>query len=318
VLAWSPELDLALIEASAWGTTVAAAAEARARSLVSERASLADLTTLAERCLLADLPDALPGVMTALSDRAALDSDVTHLMAALPALVRAIRYGDVRGTDAGALRTAVNAIAVRVCVGLAPAVGGLDDDAARELLGHIDEVHAALGLLGDPDHRRRLHDALAGIAGRDDLHGLIDGRVTRLLLDAGRLTPGEVARRMARSVSIGMPAARVAAWVEGFLGSSGLLLVHDAGLLGLVDEWITGLPANSFSDVLPLLRRTFGAFPAPERRAIGERVRRSPPGGAGPEAAEELDLARAAAAVRTVATILGLGETATLEGVAAQ
>jgi Family of unknown function (DUF5682) len=320
VLAWSPELDLALIEASAWGTTVAAAAVARARSLVSERASLADLTTLAERCLLADLPDALPEVMAAVSDRAALDSDVTHLMAALPALVRAIRYGDVRGTDAGALRTAVNAIAVRVCVGLAPAVGGLDDDAARELLGHIDEVHAALGLLGDPDHRRRLHDALAGIAGRDDLHGLIDGRVTRLLLDAGRLTPGEVARRMARSVSIGVPAARVAAWVEGFLGSSGLLLVHDAGLLGLVDEWITGLPADSFSDVLPLLRRTFGAFPAPERRAIGERARRSARGGTGraaPEPAEELDLARAAAAVRTVATILGLEEIRAPEEVAA-
>jgi len=319
MLAWRPELDLALIEASAWGTTVPVAASARARSLVTETASLADLTVLAERCLLADLPDALPQVMAAVSDRAALDSDVTHLMAALPALVRAIRYGDVRGTDAGALRTAVDAIVVRVCVGLAPAAGGLDDDAARELLGHVNEVHGALGLLGDPDHRASFQDALAGVAGRDGLHGLIDGRVTRLLLDAGRLDRGEVALRMTRSVSIGVPPARAAAWVEGFLSDSGLLLVHDPGLLGLVDTWITGLPADGFTDVLPLLRRTFGAFPAPERRAIGERVRRSgpwtgegaapgAPGTPGAWAGEELDLARAAAAVRTVATILGLQE----------
>jgi hypothetical protein len=316
VLAWRPELDLALIEASAWGTTVLAAASARARSLVTGGGSLADLTVLAERCLLADLPDALPQVMAAVSDRAALDSDVTHLMAALPALVRAIRYGDVRGTDAGALRTTVDAIVVRVCVGLAPAAGGLDDDAARELLGHINEVHAALGLLGDPDHRAGFQDALAGVASRDGLHGLIDGRVTRLLFDAGRLEPGEVAPRMARSVSIGVPPARAAAWVEGFLSESGLLLVHDARLLGLVDAWITGLPAAGFTDALPLLRRTFGAFPAPERRAIGERVRQSgpgagegaAPGGPGGRADEQLDLARAAAAVRTVAIILGLEE----------
>ena len=49
---------------------------------------------LTERCLLADLGDALPGVLAAVRERAALDTDVTHLMAALPALVRAARYGD--------------------------------------------------------------------------------------------------------------------------------------------------------------------------------------------------------------------------------
>ncbi len=200
--------------------------------------------------------------MAAVCERAALD---THLMAALPALVRAIRYGDVRGTDAGALRTTVDAIAVRVCVGLAPATTGLDDDAARELLGHVDAVHSALAVLADPNHRARFQEALAGIAGRDGLHGLIDGRVTRLLLDEGRLGPDEVATRMARSVSIGVPAARAAAWTEGFLSSSGLLLVHDARLLGLVDAWITGLPAGSFT------RREAGR----RRRGHGRSARRA-------------------------------------------
>jgi hypothetical protein len=152
--------------------------------------------------------------------------------------------------------------------------------------------------------------------------------VTRLLLDADRLEAGEVALRMARAVSVGVTPARAAAWVEGFLSESGLLLVHDAGLLGLVDSWITGLPADGFTDVLPLLRRTFGAFTAPERRAIGERVRRSPPGTAdasgtipGAPAGEQLDLARSAPAVRTVAAILGLeaappGTEATASGAA--
>jgi hypothetical protein len=307
-LAWRPELDLALIEASAWGTTVPAAASSRARSLAAGSASLADLAALAERCLLAHLPDALPPVMAAVSDRAALDSDVTHLMAALPALVRAIRYGDVRGTDAGALRTAVDAIVVRVCVGLAAATNGLDDDAARELLGHIDGVHGALGLLGDPGHRASFQDALAGVAGRDGLHGLVHGRLTRLLLDAGRLAADQAAARMSRATSVGTPAAHAAAWIEGFLAGGRLLLVHDPGLLRLVDGWVSGLAADAFHDVLPLLRRTFGAFAAPERRAIGERVRRlgtATTAAAAPDAGG-VDRARAEPAVQAVARILGL------------
>ena len=48
------------------------------------------LTALVEQCLLADLADALRRTCSRRSDdRAALDADVAHLMAALPALARA-------------------------------------------------------------------------------------------------------------------------------------------------------------------------------------------------------------------------------------
>jgi hypothetical protein len=35
-----------------------------------------------------------------------------------------------------------------------------------------------------------------------------------------------------------------------------------------------GVHADHFIQVLPLLRRTFSEFPAPERRLIGERLKR--------------------------------------------
>ncbi|MFA1538983.1 DUF5682 family protein [Actinomadura monticuli] len=303
-LAWRPEFDVELIEAGAWGTTVRGAATARAEALAAHATALADLTSVAERCLLADLGDALPTVMTALADRAAVDTDVARLMAAMPALVRALRYGDVRGTSTGPLRTVVDGLVVRVCVGLPPAITGLDDDAAREFLAHVDAVHGALSLLADEGHLERWRRTLEGLLARPDaLHGLIEGRLTRLLLDAGRL--GDVPARMARAVSAGAPPDRAAAWVEGFLSGGALLLLHDEPLLRLVDAWIATLPAGSFTDVLPLLRRTFGAYPAAERRAMGERLRRHDrhPAGAAPE--ENVDERRAAPAAETTLQILG-------------
>jgi uncharacterized protein DUF5682 len=98
--------------------------------------------------------------------------------------------------------------------------------------------------------------------------------------------------------------------------------VHDDALLRLVDGWIAGLPADSFTDVLPLLRRTFAEYSAPERRAVGERVRhlgtaRDPAAeraGDGVDADTGIDVVRAAPAARTVTHILGWPDPAERRG----
>ncbi|WP_369218194.1 DUF5682 family protein, partial [Streptomyces flavofungini] len=148
-LRWEPELSVRVAEAGVWGTTVLGAATGKASADAVGTGALADVTALAERCLLAELPDALPVVMRVLADRAALDADVGHLAQALPALVRSLRYGDVRGTDTAALGEVAVGLAERVFVGLPGACAGLDADAALEMRGHVDAVHQAVGLLGE-------------------------------------------------------------------------------------------------------------------------------------------------------------------------
>ncbi|MEV4194504.1 DUF5682 family protein, partial [Streptomyces toxytricini] len=100
--------------------------------------------------------------------------------------------------------------------------------------------------------------------------------------------------------------ADAAGWIDGFAGAGaggGILLVHDDQLFGLVDSWLAAVPAAAFNDVLPLLRRTFGAYGPGVRRTLGELARRGPDArrtavGAGtPEGfAADLDEARAATA----------------------
>jgi hypothetical protein len=307
-LTWRPELDLALIEASMWGSTVAAAAAQRARSVAAEATALEDLTGLVERCLLADLADALTSALAAVRDRAALEGDVTHLMAALPALVRAARYGDVRGTDAGRLGGVAVEMITRICAGLPAAVTSLDETAERAVRDHLDAVHSAVGLLADAESRARWLDTLVRLIVR--CPPLISGRVTRLLLDAERLTTDDVAIRMSRELSAAAPVAAAARWAKGFLAGSGLLLLHDDKLLSLADGWLAGLSADAFAAVLPALRRTFGEFAPPERRAIGDKAARLDGSGRprirAASADDDLDEDRAAIAVRAVAAILGL------------
>ncbi|MEU9956207.1 DUF5682 family protein [Streptomyces sp. NPDC050982] len=402
-LRWEPELAVRVAEAGVWGTTVLAAATAKAEMDAVGARSLADVTGLAERCLLAELPDALPVVMRILADRAALDADVGHLAQALPALVRSLRYGDVRGTGTQALAEVAAGLAERVFVGLPPACAALDADAAEEMRGHVDAVHGAVGLLGEgegdegasargeddsargeddsargeddsprgevgsargqqgsegpegpegpeevdgseggvsrgsagprpgshPGHRGgirgRWHGVLRTLSGRDTVPGIIRGRAVRLLLDDGELGQEEAARLMGLVLSPGTEPADAAAWIEGFVGGGsggGMLLVHDERLLGLVDTWLTGVPGDAFTDVLPLLRRTFSAYEPGVRRTLGELVRRGP-GTRGsatatasgiPGFAPDLDAARADAVLPVLRLLLGPDETADAAG----
>lgn len=222
-LRWEPELSVRIAEAGIWGTTVLAAATAKAEADAAGAGELGEVTALAEQCLLAGLTQALPAVLRALADRAALDTDVARLAKALPALARSLRYGDVRGTDATALAVVAAGLAERICVALPSAcTAGLDADAAAEMRGHVDGVHGAVGLLADADEglRERWSAVLATLAGRDTVPGLIRGRAARLLLDDGRLPPEETARLMGLALSPAASPADAAGWIEGFAGGS--------------------------------------------------------------------------------------------------
>jgi hypothetical protein len=259
-----------------------------------------------ERSLLADLADALPSLLAGVDTRAAKDADVGHLMAALPALARSARYGDVRGSDTAGLGAVASRMVSRVCAGLGRTVHGLDPDAAASVLELIDGVQDATTLL-DAAVRTEWLTTLASLSDRSSVPPLIAGRLTRLMLDTSRLETGEVALRLGRALSPGTPTADAAGYVEGFLAGGGLLLVHDERLLALVDSWLSAIPSEAFLEALPLLRRTFGTFASPERRSIGERARAlGDPAAAVVAEDNDLDAELGASVLPVVARLLGV------------
>lgn len=306
-LQWRPEFVIALIEAGVYGNTILDAATARVSESATGTIELPELTKLLDATLLAALPEATGAVMRRLQTEAALTGDVRHLMGALPPLVNVLRYGNVRKTDNAAVAHIVDGIIARIFVGLPVACASLADEAAEEMFRLMMETDSAIGLLENETYLREWRTVLRRMAEREVLHGLIAGRCCRILLDSGDFNAAEAARRMNLVLSRANEPAQAAAWVEGFLKGSGLLLLHDDKLWQTLDEWVTELPGETFTELLPLLRRTFATFPAPERRQMGERVRRDV-GGITTAAsyAEYFDEKRAEAVLPLIARLLGI------------
>jgi hypothetical protein len=306
---WEPEFAVRLIEASIWGNTVPEAASARMRDRAKQSQHLPELTSALESCLRAQLPEAIAFLLHRVEEVAAQTSDVPHLMEALPPLVQVQRYGDVRQTDVSSVRHVIDGLIARTCIGLPGACSALNDDAAEEMFGHLGAVDQAIRLLDHTEHRQAWQQVLSQLSASDTLHGLVAGRATRLLFDAKAISPEDLRKRLGLALAPALPATQAGAWAEGLLRGSGLLLLHHPELLDLIDGWVAGLNSETFTNLLPLLRRNFATFQPPERRQMGERlVDGNRPSGSTPNltSADEINLERARLVVPVLQQIFGL------------
>lgn len=283
------------------------AATTHAVNRAREASTLGDLTALLESVRYADLPNALAPALTALDARAAVSADVAEMLAALPPLARLARYGDVRGRVTGDLKATgtFRALLTRASVGLPATATGLTEDAASELRTAVQEADAAVRLLDDPEALSEWYAALHELAAREDIPPLLAGDAVRRLRDGGELEASVVERHMQLALASAQPPQAVTAWLDGFLGQSGILLTHDRVLLSLLDGWLTTLDAEVFQEVLPLLRRVFSRFEKAERRAIGAALRT---GGSAVQTAQyAFSEQRGLRVVPVVAMMLGVG-----------
>ena len=190
-LEWDPEMSVQVVETAAFGTTVASAA---GNALLGATDSLPQVTRSVERALAAGLSEVVPELLGILDEQAAREMDIVRLLGSVPALARSQRYGDVRGTDASSLEAVTRAVLVRGCAGMPAAAANVDAQVARTLRTTIDEVQSVIGLL-DERALALWNGALRSALATRSLPGLLAGRITRMLLDAGELGAGPRRRR---------------------------------------------------------------------------------------------------------------------------
>jgi hypothetical protein len=304
-LLWRPEAAIQIIEASVWGNTVQDAADACVRDRADQLDLLPELTATLDHVLMAQLPDAANYIMARLQQIAALTTDTGLLMDSLPALADILRYGNVRQTDQSLVAKIVGEMVTRICIGLPLAVSSLDDDAAQAMYKRLLQVQRAISLLQNEAYTQEWQEALLALNEHHALHGLLAGRVVRLLRDDETLPSDAVVVQMQLALSSANGPEYAAAWLEGFLRDSGEVLIYDDELWVLLDEWVKNLRPEQFDQLLPLLRRTFATFHAPDRKRIGERAKQKEVVAA--PTTLEIDPQRAARVLPVFKQLLGIG-----------
>jgi hypothetical protein len=170
---------------------------------------------------------------------------------------------------------------VRICVSLPPATANIDEEAAAKLLELMFKMNESVNLLQQAGITGDWQETLEVIAAGKAVAPMVGGYATRLLVDYKLLAGEELVQRFGFAMSAATPPGVAAGWLEGFLKGSGTLLLLDQQLWSVVYGWVGGLDRETFTQVLPLLRRTFSHYTNTERRKLGEKVKAGDGAGGG-------------------------------------
>ena len=304
-LQWDPSFSIDIIEKGTWGNTTEEAASKYVMHLAEGANALHEVCSLLEQSIPAELPSAIDKLILRINNLAATGSDVMQLMQVLPGLVNISRYGNVRKTDADTILGIVTSMIARICVSLPAACTGIDEDAALQLLELFMKMNDAVSLLQQSDITEQWQQTLSMIAQNKNTSPSVAGYATRLLADYKIIIGDELMRLFYYAMSSASAPAMAAAWLEGFLKGSGTILLVDNDLWNVVNNWVGQLDDAVFTDVLPLLRRTFSNYSKPERRKLGEKVKTGNGGAITVKSETGIDEERAAKGIEVVMKMMG-------------
>lgn len=267
-LEWKPDFAIRIIEAGMWGNTVENAATQQVIQHATTTNDLSEVAQLIEQSLNAALPHAIPTLLNKLQDLSTITKDPLQLMDALPPLVNIIRYGNTRKTDTKAVEQVVEQLIPRVTLGLPYVCQGVDEEVSEQIFIKIQNINRIIGILNHPSFSQQWYSCLQTITTTSNIDKLMTGGSIRILFDREMMVLDEVVTQMHFALSKNNEKSKAIRWLEGFLFGSGLLLIHNPVLWKIIDDWVTVLPSEEFQATLPLLRRAFAKFSAPERRQM--------------------------------------------------
>ncbi len=273
ILFWEPTTIIKIIDKSYLGNSIEQACRQYIFETIKNVPKIAVLSNLFDQVIPAELNESIEDILLRIDELSTISSDIQDLMTAIPNLVNISRYGNVRKSDLSVIEVIIDRLLVKIFFSLPNACYGLNEEISNQMFQLISSLNNAIKLYDKSDFLNEWMKVLKIIADKDNIHDIIKGCVTRLLVDAEEFTEAEAEVKISYALSTARIPTEVAAWVEGFLRGSGMILVYDNRLWNLIYKWVDSLDSNTFSELLPYLRRSFSKFPYGERRQIGAKAK---------------------------------------------
>ena len=272
-LLWYPELTIKLLEKAPWGNTIETACIHYLKHVASNCRQLNEITHLVKRALPANLHAGIDEVMKRMDELASGTSDTVMLMDAFTPLVQVSRYGNVRKTDQETVNIILRSIFYRLTVGLPASCTGIDEEQSAKMADKISVVNKSVLFLDDDELKQVWFETLFKVTHIKQVVPMVHGSCCKILYDIKFVDNESTAIEFSKALSHGNEPSYSAAWLEGFLKDAATILILDDDIWNITNNWIASIDAETFVQVVPLLRRTFAVYNAVEKSKIAQKVK---------------------------------------------
>lgn len=268
---WSPESEIALVEAVLLGETVALATAYKFKTQLEKCTSIAAAAEMVRDACQCGLMSSMELARAKLQELAAVSGEFVAVAHAAYELGSVVRYGDVRKFDPEPLLPLVEELFVQGSLALL-AAANCDNEAAKGLLVAIDEMNRVSLEYHDRVEEPLWIERLQKLADADDRNPLLSGYACAVLLERGLISNEALAREVSRRLSPGIPADLGSGWFEGLSKRNRYALLARQPLWEQLAGYVASLDDEQFRRALVFLRRAFGGFSPQEKRHISENL----------------------------------------------
>ncbi len=270
IVRWTPEAEIALVEAALKGDTVEQAASFQLKERVAQASDIGDIAEVIEDGFTCGMASTVKYAVSALQAMAVDAASVEGLARTVHRLSTVVSYGNIRRLDPAPLEPILRQMFYRGCL-LLPGACVCDDAASKELVTAMEQLNAA-ALAHDFLDGEAWLAALQETARRDDLNTRLSGFAMAILLERGCIDAGELKMEVARRLSKGVPADLGAGWFEGLAMKNRYALIARLSLWENLDHYLEELDEEEFKRALVFLRRAFADFTSGEKDEIAENL----------------------------------------------
>jgi hypothetical protein len=270
-LQWTPEAEIAIVEAVLLGETIELAAAFKFKQSLEQCASVAEAASVVREACECGMAGSIELARRTLQRLANDSSDFVALAGAAYQLGLVIRYGDVRQFDPEPLKPLLEQLFLEGALALVGA-SNCDLAAAKNMLIGINELNkVALDYTSLVNESLWLAE-LQKLARADYLNPLLSGYACALLVERNLISNEELAREVSRRLSPGIAADLGAGWFEGLAKRNRYALLTRLALWEQLANYVASLTEDEFKRALVFLRRAFGDFSPAEKQSITENL----------------------------------------------
>jgi len=271
VLQWTPEAEIAIVEAVLLGETIELAVAFKFKQRLEKCTSISEAATIIRQACECGMSGSIELARQTLQRLANDSSEFTALASATSELGLVIRYGDVRHFDAEPLKPLLEQLFLEGALSLVGAAN-CDLAAARKMVTGISELNkVALDYTSLIDESLWVGE-LQKLARADHLNPLLSGYACALLVERNLISNEELAKEVSRRLSPGIAADLGAGWFEGLAQRNRYALLTRLALWEQLDSYVGSLTEEEFKRALVFLRRAFGDFSPQEKHSITENL----------------------------------------------
>lgn len=270
-LQWTPEAEIAIVEAVLLGETIELAVAFQFKQCLEKCASIAEAAAIIRQACECGMSASIELARQTLQRLANDSSDFTALASATYELGLVIRYGDVRQFDAEPLKPLLEQLFLEGALSLVGAAN-CDLASAKKMVGGMNELNkVALDYTSLIDEALWISE-LQKLSRADHLNPLLSGYACALLVERSLISNEELAKEVSRRLSPGISADLGAGWFEGLAQRNRYALLTRLALWEQLANYVASLNDDEFKRALVFLRRAFGDFSPAEKRSITENL----------------------------------------------